>query len=155
MCCEGRGGPLSSQVFMCTEWHRLCTSPSLAWPGGVLTQHCRTHQHHSEHGGQSHCLCLSQSSLLCPKPAGGTQLLIQSRFKHPLPHLPHPLSTCPFPKLLKLAPPRNICHLFLPPKQQTPLPLLPNTQTALRPLHQHRNGFLPQHLLFPLSISCL
>lgn len=33
---EGRKGLLSSLVCICTEWHRLCTTPSLVWPGGFF-----------------------------------------------------------------------------------------------------------------------
>lgn len=110
----------------------------LAWWSS--NTHCRTHQHHSEHGGQSHCLCLSQSSLLCPKPAGGTQLLIQSRFKHPLPHLPLPLSTCPTP-----APSPNFSNLPLHAKSATSLfqrnnkPHFPFSLTPILPFSPFTN----------------
>lgn len=55
-------------VFICTEWHRLCTTPTLVWSGGIdSTVYCEPPAPPSGWGGQSHCLCLSQSSLLCSK----------------------------------------------------------------------------------------
>ena len=34
---ERRKGLLSSLVCICTEWHRLCTTPSLVWSGGLFS----------------------------------------------------------------------------------------------------------------------
>lgn len=70
---EGRKGPLSPLVCICTEWHRLCTAPSVVWSGGILI-----HQRHPVDGeAESLSLSVSEvSSLLRPE---GTQLLFKSQ----------------------------------------------------------------------------
>lgn len=89
---EGRKGLLSSLVCICTEWHRLCTTPSLVWPGGIFQISFVTHQHHPVDGGQSHSLCLCQSSLLCSELEDHSSCSSQRPNSNPEPfHLP-PLS---------------------------------------------------------------
>lgn len=63
LCAVGGGGGRGTAVFVgvdkCTEWHRLCTTPIRGT--GLVTSASSTQWM----GGQSHPLCLSQSSLLC------------------------------------------------------------------------------------------
>lgn len=68
---EGRKGLLSSRVCVCTEWHRLCTTPSLLWPGGILI-----YQYHLVDGG-AESLSLSVSEVSSLLQTGGAQLLFQ------------------------------------------------------------------------------
>lgn len=105
---EGGKGPLSPLVCICTEWHRLCTTPSLVWSGGVfLALFCDPPAPPSGWGRQSHSLCLYQSSLLCTKLEGHSSCSCQRPIRNPEPFfLPLP-SDYPLPSPFQ-NPPWNI-----------------------------------------------
>lgn len=92
-------GLLSSLVCICTEWHRLCTTPSLVWSGGSFSTLLWSTSSTQWMGGQSHCLCLCQSSLLCSEledrsswSAAGLTITL-NLFTHP--HFPSPFFPIP------------------------------------------------------------
>lgn len=73
---EGRSGLLSSLVCICTEWHRLCTAPSLVWCGGIFQHSFVIHQYHPV-DGEAESLSLSVSEVSSLLRTGGSQLLFQ------------------------------------------------------------------------------
>lgn len=84
---KGRAAAVSASRI-CTEWHRLCTSPRPAWPGGPSGEATSMGL---AAGGQSTCLCLSLRVSFSASLLLSEGLQIPSQFTGPLhPSVIHP-----------------------------------------------------------------